>query len=137
MDEIINYRNLSDKEKDKTLSQLIEIGFCPAYGGITSMKREMGKSIEGTLPQYVFVRREGELIGYMFLIAEKEHYSRVFPWWTVDNSDELPLETDIRLLQYGIELCVEANCLKLADRIHSQMKDHKNGIGRRPKHLSR
>ena len=137
MDEIVNYRALSEAEKDPLLNQLKTVGFFPAYGGIKSMKREMEQSTDGTLPQYVFVRRNGQLIGYMFLIAEAEKSSKVFPWWAVDNADELPLETDINLLQYGVTLCQKAGCLKLADRIRSQIERHAQGIGRRSESLRR
>lgn len=137
MDEIINYRDLPQDEKDKVLSRLLGIGFCPAWGGVKDMKREMEKSVEGRLPQYVFVRRNGELIGYLFLIAQAEKTSRVFPWWAVDNSDELPLATDIRLLEYGVSLCEKAGCFVLVERLKAQMENHKKGVGRRPEALSR
>ena len=71
-DEIINYHDLSEHEKDKALRQLNGLGFTPAYGSISCMKNEMEKSKGHTLPQYIFVRRSGEFIGYMFLIAESE-----------------------------------------------------------------
>lgn len=137
MDQIVNYRDLAEDEKDHLLMELQAVGFVPAYGGTKAMKQEMEQSEEGTLPQYVFVLREGRVVGYLFLIAEKENTSRAFPWWAVDNADELPLETDLRLLQYGIELCRQAGCMKLRERLQSQMENHKNGIGRRPQHLSR
>ena len=83
------------------------------------MKREMEKSQPGIFPQYLFVFREHKLIGYMFLIAEKENYCKTFPWWAVDNSDELPLEISIQLLEYGI------------------LEDQKKGIGRKAENLCR
>lgn len=137
MDEIINYRDLPEDEKDNVLNQLFSIGFCPAWGGVKDMKQEMEKSVDGRLPQYAFVRRDGELIGYLFLIAQAEKTNRVFPWWAVDNSDELPLATDIRLLEYGVNLCEKAGCCVLAERLKAQIENHKKGIGRRPEALSR
>ena len=86
---------------------------------------------------YIFVRRSGEFIGYMFLIAESEKSSKVFPWWAVDNSDELPLATDIRLLQFGIELCEKSECFQLAERLQHQLECHKKYIGRRTEEMSR
>ena len=77
-DEIINYHDLSEHEKDKALRQLNGLGFTPAYGSISCMKNEMEKSKGHTLPQYIFVRRSGEFIGYMFLIAESEKVARYF-----------------------------------------------------------
>ena len=136
-DEIVNYRDLSEREKDKAIHQLEGLGFIPAYGGIKQMKVEMEKSQGYALPQYIFVRRNGELIGYMFLIAENETSSRVFPLWAVDNSDELPLATDIRLLEFGIELCKKSERFQLAERLHQQLENHRKYIGRRPEKLSR
>ena len=136
-DEIINYHDLSEHEKDKALRQLNGLGFTPAYGSISCMKNEMEKSKGHTLPQYIFVRRSGEFIGYMFLIAESENSSKVFPWWAVDNSDELPLATDIRLLQFGIELCEKSECFQLAERLQHQLECHKKYIGRRTEEMSR
>ena len=136
-DEIINYHDLSECEKDKAISQLKELGFTPACGGINRMKNEMEKSQGNALPQYIFVRRNGEFVGYMFLIAESEKGSKVFPWWAVDNSDELPLATDIQLLQLGIELCKKSKCFQLAERLQYQLDNHKKYIGRRPEAISR
>lgn len=79
VDEIINYRDLPQDAKDNVLNQILSIGFCPAWGGVKEMQQEMEKSVEGRLPQYVFVRRDGALIGYLFLIAQAEKTSRVFP----------------------------------------------------------
>ena len=125
------------RDRDKALRQLNGLGFTPAYGSISCMKNEMEKSKGHTLPQYIFVRRSGEFIGYMFLIAESEKSSKVFPWWAVDNSDELPLATDIRLLQFGIELCEKSECFQLAERLQHQLECHKKYIGRRTEEMSR
>ena len=43
------------------------------------MKKEMEKSRPGTLPQYLFLFRDDALIGYLFLIAEKEGACKAFP----------------------------------------------------------
>ena len=134
---ICNYRDIPDEKKDVVLEHLLQIGFCPAYGKQETMKKEMEKSQAGTLPQYLFVFRDDELIGYMFLIAEKENYCKAFPWWAVDNSDELPLEISIKLLEYGIQLSLNCNCPNLSTRLKLQLENQKNGIGRRPEHLCR
>lgn len=136
-DEIVNYCDLSEHEKDKALRQLNELGYTHACGSINCMKKEMDKFHGHTLPQYIFVRRNGEFIGYMFLIAESEKSNKVFPWWAIDNSDELPLSTDIRLLQYGIDLCKKSKCFKLAERLQYQLENHKKYIGRRTEENSR
>ena len=132
MDEIINYRNLTEEEKDRCLAGLRQTSFCPADRDTGILRREMEKSVPGKLPQFVFVLREKKVIGYLFLIAEKEDRGRTFPWWSADNSDELPPETDLRLLAYGVQLCREAGCRKLAERLQLQAENHRKGIGRRP-----
>ena len=137
MIKICNYRDIPSEKKDVVLEQLLQIGFCPAYGKQETMKKEMEKSQAGTFPQYLFVFRDDKLIGYMFLIAEKENYCKAFPWWAVDNSDELPLETSIQLLEYGILLSSKYNYFNLANRLKFQLENQKNGIGRRPEHLCR
>lgn len=134
---ICNYRDIPNEKKDAVLQQLLQIGFCPACGKQETMKKEMEKSHAGTFPQYLFVFRDDKLIGYMFLIAEKEKYCKAFPWWSVDNSDELPLDISIQLLEYGIRLSLDCNCPNLSNRLKLQLENQKNGIGRRPEHLCR
>ena len=136
MDEIINYRDLDESEKEQCLDELLKTSFSCPCSNVKAIKVEMDKTQEGSLPQFVFVRRDKKVIGYMFLIAEKENTSKIFPWWAVENSDELPVETDLRLLQYGVSLCNQAGCLKLANRLEMQMGNHRNGIGRRPPEFS-
>ena len=131
MDEIINYRDLDKCEKVQCLDELLKTTFRYHDKNVKDIKTEMDKSKEGSLPQFVFVRRDKKVIGYMFLIAEKENSSKLFPWWAVDNADELSIETDLRLLEYGVSLCTQAGCLKLANRLEMQMENHRNGIGRR------
>lgn len=137
MIKVCNYLDIPDEMKDAVLEQLFQIGFCPAFGKMKTMKKEMDKSQTGTLPQFLFVFRENRLIGYMFLIAEKQNYCRAFPWWAVDNSDELPLEISIQLLELGIELSAKCNSPILSKRLKMQLEDHKKGIGRRPEELCR
>lgn len=137
MVKIINYLELPNDAKDTILQQLFHVGFCPAYGNQKTMKKEMDKTRKGALPQYLFVLRDDKLIGYMFLIAEQENYCKAFPWWAVDNSDELPLETSIQLLEYGIQLSSKCSCPKLADRLKIQLESQKKGFGRRPENLCR
>ena len=132
-----NYLDIPDEKKDAVLEQLLQIGFCPAYGKRKTIKREMNKSQIGKFPQYLFVFRNDRLIGYMFLIAEKENYSKAFPWWAVDNSDELPLEISIQLLELGIEMAEKNNFPILSDRLKLQLENQKKGIGRRPENSCR
>ena len=135
MEWIGTYCDIPEERRDAVLSQLFRIGFCPAYGRQKTVKREMEKSRPGSLPQYLFLFREEELIGYLFLIAEREGYSRVFPWWAVGNPDELPLESAVRLLERGTSLSLKCGAPRLAQRMKLQMEEQKKGIGRRPESL--
>ncbi len=132
MDEIINYLQLSKKERRHLPAQLSAVGFCPARGGYLALRRALERSRPGMLPQFLLVRRSGVLIGYLFLIAEQENTSRVFPWWAVDNADELPLSTSLALLQQGEALCRDCGAHQLAQRMALQAQRHRQGIGRRP-----
>lgn len=126
-----NYLDIPGEMKADVLKQLLQIGFYPAHGNLKTAKKEMDKSQTGMLPQYLFVFQNDKLIGYMFLIAEMEHYCKAFPWWAVDNSDELPLEISIQLLELGIDLSAKCNCPILSNRLKLQLEDQKKGIGRR------
>lgn len=127
-----NYLDIPSEKKDAVLEQLLQIGFLPAYGKRKTIKKEMDKSQAGTLPQYLFVFRDDRLIGYMFLIAEKENSCKAFPWWAIDNSDELPLEIAIQLLELGIALSAKCHSSILSNRLALQLEDQKKGVGRRP-----
>lgn len=54
------------------------------------MRRAMDKSTGEKMPQFYFVFRDEELIGYMFLIGDNKKF-RAFPWIAIDNMDELPM----------------------------------------------
>ena len=90
MERILNYLDLPPQERDAVCKQLRSLGCSPAHGTRRTMKKEMEKSRPGTLPQYLFLFRDDALIGYLFLIAEKEGACKAFPWWAVHNADELP-----------------------------------------------
>lgn len=128
---ISNYIDIPNEMKDTVLEQLLQVGFCSAYGDQKTIKSEIEKSQSGNLPQYLFVFQGDKLIGYMFLIAEKENYCKAFPWWATDNSDELPLEISIQLLEYGIQLSSNYNCPNLSNRLKIQLENQKKGIGRK------
>lgn len=137
MDEIINYINLPKKERRRLPAQLSAIDFYPAHGGYMALYRAMETSRPGKLPQFLLVRRNGALIGYLFLIAEQEKNSKVFPWWAVSNADELPLSTALDLLEQGTALCRACGAEQLAQRIQAQADHQRQGIGRRPENLCR
>ena len=51
------------------------------------MQQIMEKSVPGSGPQFYFVFRENELIGYNFLIGDTKKY-KAFPWLAISNMDE-------------------------------------------------
>ena len=91
MDEIINYRDLDESAKAQCLDELLKTSFSYPNQNVKTMKAEMDKSREGSLPQFIFVRSDEKVIGYMFLIAEKENTSKIFPWWAVHASPFPPM----------------------------------------------
>lgn len=131
MERIVNYFDMSIDEKNSLFDALLKIGFSPAYGKKKTMLREMDKAKADGLPQYLFAFRGTELIGYMFLIGERERISKAFPWWAIENTDEIPLKIAIEMLQLGITICDKAGCCILAERLKDQLEKQKNGIGRR------
>ena len=70
MEQIINYRDIPTDKRIDILNALERIGFFPAYGGVRTMQQIMEKSVPGSGPQFYFVFRENELIGYNFLIGD-------------------------------------------------------------------
>ncbi len=54
MYEIINYRNLSEDDKDILFISLIKTSFQLSYDDIEVIKIEMKKSKGNSLPQYIF-----------------------------------------------------------------------------------
>ena len=79
MEQIINYRDIPTDKRIDILNALERIGFIPAYGGVKTMQQIMEKSVPGSGPQFYFVLRENELIGYNFLIGDTKKY-KAFPW---------------------------------------------------------
>ena len=78
MEQIINYRDIPTDKRIDILNALERIGFFPAYGGVRTMQQIMEKSVPGSGPQFYFVFRENELIGYNFLIGDTKKY-KAFP----------------------------------------------------------
>ena len=87
MEQIINYRDIPTDKRIDILNALERIGFFPAYGGVKTMQQIMEKSVPGSGPQFYFVFRENELIGYNFLIGDTKKY-KAFPWLAISNMDE-------------------------------------------------
>ena len=86
MEQIINYRDIPTDKRIDILNALERIGFFPAYGGVKTMQQIMEKSVPGSGPQFYFVFRENELIGYNFLIGDTKKY-KAFPWLAISNMD--------------------------------------------------
>ena len=81
---------MSAEQRSSALQALGSIGFLPAHGKIKTMQSVMDNSVKDKMPQFYFVFRDKELIGYMFLIGDDKKF-RAFPWIAVDNLDELPM----------------------------------------------
>ena len=62
----------------------------------------MDKAFGEKMPQFYFVFREKELIGYMFLIGNDKMF-RAFPWLAIDNLDELPMKIVEPLMDIAIK----------------------------------
>lgn len=142
MEQIYNYRDMSPEQRESALHALSSIGFLPAYGGIKTMQRAMDQSAGEKMPQFYFVFRDEELIGYMFLIGNSKMF-RAFPCIAVDNLDELPM----RIVEPLITIAVRAGNDEggsltgsdgsaterslIARRYEQRLEDYRRGIGRR------
>lgn len=103
MEQFYNYQDMSLEQRESALGALSSIGFSPAYGGVKIMRRAMDKSAGEKMPQFYFVFRDKELIGYMFLIGDDKKF-RAFPWISIDNLDELPM----RIVEPLADIAVKA-----------------------------
>ena len=101
MEQIINYRDIPTDKRIDILNALERIGFFPAYGGVRTMQQIMEKSVPGSGPQFYFVFRENELIGYNFLIGDTKKY-KAFPWLAISNMDEQKLTVCEELMKIQI-----------------------------------
>lgn len=101
MEQIINYRDIPTDKRIDILNALERIGFFPAYGGVRTMQKIMEKSVPGSGPQFYFVFRENELIGYNFLIGDTKKY-KAFPWLAISNMDEQKLTVCEELMKIQI-----------------------------------
>ena len=128
MEQILNYRDMSETQRDLALNSLSSIGFYPAYGKIKTMKRVMDKSIDEDRPQFYFAFRDGKLIGYMFLIVDAQRF-RAFPWIAISNCDELPMNLTEQMMKIAIETYKSAGDIMQAIYSESLLEDYRNGIG--------
>ena len=130
MEQIINYRDIPTDKRIDILNALERIGFFPAYGGVRTMQQIMEKSVPGSGPQFYFVFRENELIGYNFLIGDTKKY-KAFPWLAISNMDEQKLTVCEELMKIQIAFFEELGMQKIADHCVRIMEDYRKGIGKR------
>ena len=130
MEQILNYRDMSEKQRALALNSLSSIGFYPACGSIKTMQRVMDKSIDGERPQFYFAFRDSKLIGYMFLIGDAQRF-RSFPWIAISNWDELPMNLTEQMMKIAIETYKSAGDIMQAIYHETLLEDYRNGIGHR------
>lgn len=130
MEQILNYLDMSEEQRDLALNSLSSIGFCPAYGKIKTMKRIMDKSITGERPQFYFAFRDSELIGYMFLIGDPQRF-RSFPWIEINNLDELPMDLTEQLMKIAVDTYKGVGDIEQAIFHETLLDDYRKGIGHR------
>lgn len=135
-EQILNYMDMSEEQKEKALKALKSIGFSPAYGKEKTMKKIMDKSVAGEMPQFYFVFREEQLIGYLFMIGDTQKY-RAFPWLAVSNADELPMRVTKPLMEIQIEVWTNTGNDKMVNFLKRQLTDYEQGIGHLPENLCR
>lgn len=133
---------MSLEQRESALSSLSSIGFLPAYGSIKTMRRIMDKSVGEKMPQFYFVFRNKELLGYMFLIGDNRRF-RAFPWLAIDNLDELPMRVVEPLMDIAIKawnnedgdiINADGSITEkslIAQSYKQRLENYKHGIGRR------
>ena len=142
MERFYNYRNMSLEQRESALISLSSIGFFPAYGSIKTMRRIMDKSVGEKMPQFYFVFRNKELLGYMFLIGDNRRF-RAFPWLAIDNLDELPMRVVEPLMDIAIKawnnedgdiINADGSITEkslIAQSYKQRLENYRHGIGRR------
>ena len=142
MERFYNYPNMSLEQRKFALNSLSSIGFFPAYGSIKTMRRIMDKAFGEKMPQFYFVFREKELIGYMFLIGNDKMF-RAFPWLAIDNLDELPMKIVEPLMDIAIKAWnnEDGNIINadgsitekslIAQSYKQRLENYRHGTGRR------
>ena len=133
---ILNYIDMSEEQRINALENLKNIGFYPAYGTELTMKKIMDKSVVNKMPQFYFVFRKEQLIGYLFIIGDTQKY-RPFPWLAISNVDELPMRITRPLMKIHIKAWEKMNDATMADYLRRQLIDYEHGVGQRPENLCR
>lgn len=130
MEQIINFRDISIDKREDVLNSLESIGFAPAYGGVKTMLQTMEKSVPETGPQFYFVFRENELIGYQFLIGDEKKY-KAFPWLVISNMDEQKMVLCEKMMELQIAFFENLGMYKMVEHSAEILEDYRNGIGKR------
>ena len=130
MEQIINFRDIPIDERADVLNALEGIGFAPACGGVKTMLRAMEKSVAETGPQFYFVFRENELIGYQFLIGDEKKY-KAFPWLVISNMDEQKMVLCEKMMELQIAFFESLGMYKMVEHSAEILEDYRNGIGKR------
>lgn len=135
-EQILNYLNMSEGQKEDALKSLKSIVFSPAYCKEKAMKKIMDKSVAGEMPQFYFVFRREQLIGYLFIIGDAQKH-RAFPWLAVSNVDELPMRVTRPLMEIQIEAWANAGNDNMVNFLKKQLTEYEHGIEHRPENLCR
>ena len=130
MEYIINFRDIPCDQKTHVINQVLSLGFVPAYGSEKTMMRIMNQSIEGNGPQYYFVFRDADLIGYLFLIGDEKRY-RAFPWLSVGNEDEQRMELCEKMVRLQIQFFTDLERMDVVKRLESRLQEYRHGNGKR------
>ena len=93
------------------------------------MQQIMEKSVPGSGPQFYFVFRENELIGYNFLIGDTKKY-KAFPWLAISNMDEQKLTVCEEMMKIQIAFFEKLGMQKIADHCVRIIEDYRKGIGK-------
>lgn len=56
------------------------------------------------------------------LLRSPVNYQILFPWWAVDNSDVLPTESAVQLLEEAVRISTECGCPALAKRLRGNLE---------------
>lgn len=130
MEQIINYRDIPIDKRANVVKALENIGFVPAFGSVKTMLRIMEKSVPETGPQFYFLFRKNELIGYQFLIGDEKKY-RAFPWLVISNMDEQKMVLCEKMMKLQIAFFESLGMYKMVEHSDEILEYYRNGIGKR------
>ena len=139
MEQIYNCQALSGEQRARVLGALPD--FFPLHQA-KALQSAMSQSAGEQMPQFYVVLREGELMGYLFLIGDTRRFPAL-PWLAVDNLNELPMRVVEPLSAIAIEAwsneednSIAANAW-VAQHYWQRLENYRLGIGRRPGEASR